>query len=224
MELINNATKRKSLISIEKGICKIAKKIQNNPFYYFNEEDVRADLYSEIKRTYKHNILLGSETIDSSTNKRNKEESSAIHCDAVIRDDDESEKDYHKIDLLVHYGHRRVPVHFHKGKIHFFKDKSHSNYGIKKHLEKRRIIEIKMSRTTGGIQRTIYKVNSDASKRRQLGFSSAHYVFVCRRSDEIPTKIMGELKKMTDTNRNETVYYISPNEFLRFKRGGMKRL
>jgi len=216
-------TKKDSRINVEKAIELIAKKMINNSFYYFNEEDVRADLYSEIKKRFKHEILLCSEERDTK-GKRFKEKSSAIHCDAIIKEDDESERNYHKVDLLIHYGYRRVPVHFHKGKIHFLKNKTSSRYGIRKHLEKRRIVEIKMSKASGGVKKTVDKVEKDADKRRKVAKSNAYYIFVCRNDKPINEDVRKSFVELTRQNKKEIVYYISLQGCIRFKNGKPKKV
>lgn len=184
--------KLKKIISDEIRI--IAKKLKKYPYYFANEDTIRAELYHKISTHFKHKIMLIPL----------KKRCNAIQSDAIIL----NSKKTIKPDLLIYYTNNKVPVQSIQGKVHFFAKTKQSKEKYKENIGKRILIEIKISKSEKRGKKGIYnKLLKDFNKLKIIDFSVAYLVFVDRGS-KIDKEIRRQIKSFKKKDKRFIVYYI----------------
>lgn len=98
--------KKQSKQVILNAIKRLRKTLNRYPYYFVNEENIRSELYHKLSTHFRYRINLIHE------NKKIK--SNSIHSDPIVLD---KKGKKHRIDLLVYYTKRKIPIKLRKGRI-----------------------------------------------------------------------------------------------------------
>ena len=217
----DNKMKRQSKEIILNAIMRMGRSLNKYPYYFVNEEDIRSELYHKLSTHFRRNIHLVC-------NGKEIGWSNAIHSDAVVIDE---RKKQHKPDLLIYYTPKKIPVELKNGRLHFFAKSTQCSQKICKHIKKRRIIEIKISKHELRGKGLIFpRIERDFDKRVKIDFERMYLIFVDRGAkidDDIKKKV-SELTKQD--SRCDIIYIGCPVEERKrrviywFKHGKVKKL
>lgn len=194
--------KKKSKNIILNAIKRIGAKLNKYPYFFINEEDIRSQLYHKLATHLKHIIKLKYETGEI--------QSSAIHSDAVVVDTDNTKL---IIDLIIYYAKGKIPVSYKsKGKIHFFKKVSQpkSESRFNKNIKRRRLIEIKISKSESRGVNSIYtNIKNDFEKLKDID-SEKNYLILIDRGFKIEKNqdVKENIRLLTENDNRSNIIYI----------------